>query len=307
MIVFFIVGCAKSHLGEIKVHNTDKKVHIVIKPIYNSKKLKKLHDCTTHTDENRNYLKNSSYLFTYIYSYSRGDPSAVDRIMVLVKNKKVISVLNLSSTLTYHLPLGILSLSTTIPGLKEVMDAIQHKRNSTVKVQYNKNNFPETVTFKKAGSIGTNEIKIIQYENVSDDYRLNEKKERLKEFNRCYKKWLLRESYSYKLTYDGFRDNEIVSYYTIMVKDNKIVKATDDRNPDYPKKLPIDDSFMTRNKLFHFIENGLKGETCQFTVDYLYEGIVRDTYHYTIRQLCKNDENKSKSFRVRIQLGVYLY
>jgi len=213
-------------------------------------------------EENLNAL-GSTFTFQYTFSNpSMGPINGTERAMVLVNNKKAVSVLNLRNGKF----IDINNTSFSVNTILSIINGAKTDKN----VIYNDNQMPISISNtcpKDLVGCGYT-IEIEDYTKIIDlNYQIDSLTQRLKEFNRNYNKWKKLNILNYQFTYQDNRDMDTnMEGLQVKIKNNKVVSAKDMRSYN-DIEIPVNRKFMTIAGLFNIIERRMK-KGYQVEIDY---------------------------------------
>jgi hypothetical protein len=210
---------------------------------------------------NSAYLKSGSYLVKYRYiNYAVSPNIGKHRYEVLVKNKKVINVLDLKNA-------KIISKDKAF-GLNDLMRIlIGDKKNYTLTNKSGK-------LFIKSKNNPYYAIYIDSIKRVLNTYTLNPLTQREKELKQNYKLWLKRRVKNYTIRIQDSRLKNIYSEgVELTISNGKIVKAKDIRS--YKNINPNNKYFLTVKKLFSIAKWGIKNAQICYDIKYGYPNYIK--------------------------------
>ena len=249
----------------------------------------------------------NAYVFTYYIESSAG-PLSGRKIMVLVRDNDVVSTLHLQDSSGNGSSLGKITPPSKAESIKEIMNAIHHKKDVNISVTYDEENFPKsmrylTETLEDGGSYGP-AFEFNNYKQVSSNYVLDFENERMNEFERNHKKWKKANMLKYRFNYSEYVDdkkninNYRDVYYRVSIENgkqkivqfgygeigtHKVGEEKEIESKEYDKGISID-----MQHIWDVVEDGLKHSECKFSVMY----DERYGYPALITEKCEDGSSK---------------
>lgn len=221
---------------------------------------------------------NQLYTFTYIFNNpSLGPIAGVEKVKVLMKNRKIVSIWSLKTGLE-------IKNNHILDKLLTVMNGNTHN----LEIEYDDNNFPKKIKpiLDKTKDGGWYMIEIENFKFINDfSYAIDIKQERQIEFNTNYQKWKSFNIKDYTYSYQNSQERTLyVDGVKVTVENGKIVKAMDIRSFQYIGAGEIK-SFINIEDLFFIAKINLEKN---MKIDILYER----KYGYPYLLIIHNDSEK---------------